>query len=116
MRERAVMKEIDVVTGAFGYTGRHVARALEEKGRIVRTLTNHPAKRRFGEGPIEAFPLHLDDDEILKKALDGAETPYNTYWIRFPHGDKSFERAVADTEHLVAAASAAGVRRTVHVT
>ena len=31
-----------VVTGAFGFTGRYVARRLLEMGVSVRTLTNHP--------------------------------------------------------------------------
>ena len=33
---------LDLVTGAFGYTGSHIARRLLDSGRKVRTLTNHP--------------------------------------------------------------------------
>ncbi|MCH7849799.1 MAG: epimerase, partial [Planctomycetes bacterium] len=31
----------DVVTGAFGFTGRYIARRVLAIGRRVRTLTNH---------------------------------------------------------------------------
>jgi nucleoside-diphosphate-sugar epimerase len=47
--------------------------------------------------------------------LRGATTLYNTYWVRFPHGDVTFERAVANSQTLIGAARDAGVRRIVHV-
>ena len=103
----------DAVTGAFSYTGSHVARLLVERGRRVRTLTNHPpADVPSG---VEASPLRFDDPDGLKRALDGTDTLYNTYWVRFVHGTSSFDRAVANTATLVDAAAAAGVRRIVHV-
>jgi uncharacterized protein YbjT (DUF2867 family) len=40
---------------------------------------------------------------------------YNTYWVRFPRGNVTFERALANSETLIRAASDAGVRRIVHV-
>ena len=103
----------DAVTGAFSYTGHHVARLLLERGRGVRTLTNHP-QADIPNG-IEVFPLRFDDPDGLKRALDGTDTLYNTYWVRFVHGTSSFDRAVANTAALVDAAAAAGVRRIVHV-
>jgi NADH dehydrogenase len=45
----------------------------------------------------------------------GADTLYNTYWIRFPRGETTFERAVENTRTLLAAARDAGVRRFVHL-
>ena len=33
---------VDLVTGAFSYSGSHIARRLLESGRRVRTLTFHP--------------------------------------------------------------------------
>lgn len=33
---------LDLVTGAFSYSGSHIARRLLESGRRVRTLTFHP--------------------------------------------------------------------------
>lgn len=35
-------------------------------------------------------------------------------WVRFPHPDVTFERAVSNTEVLIGAAAQAGVRRIVH--
>ncbi len=47
--------------------------------------------------------------------MAGARVLYNTYWIRFAHGDMTFERAVANSKALFAAAAQAGVERIVHV-
>ena len=48
-------------------------------------------------------------------ALDGVDTLYNTYWVRFPHGATTFGRAVENTRVLLRAARAAGARRVVHL-
>ena len=46
---------MDVVTGAFSFTGRYVAARLLESGREVRTLTRRPqAESPFGDR-VQAF-------------------------------------------------------------
>jgi NADH dehydrogenase len=106
---------LDVVTGAFGYTGRYVTRRLHAAGRRVRTLTAKPlAASPFGE-EVEAHPFAFEDRPRLVGSLRGADTLYNTYWVRFAHADVTYERAVANTRVLFAAAAEAGVRRIVHV-
>jgi NADH dehydrogenase len=47
--------------------------------------------------------------------LRGATTLYNTYWVRFPHGEVSYDRAIRNSETLFAAAVDAGVERVVHI-
>ena len=51
----------------------------------------------------------------MVESLRGADVLYNTYWVRFPHGDTTFEAAAANSRTLFAAATAAGVRRVVHI-
>ncbi len=107
--------DLDVVTGAFGYTGRYITERLLEHGRRVRTLTGHVNRSNpFGER-VRAEPFDFDHEERLVEHLGGADTLYNTYWVRFPRGVVTFERAVANSEVLFRAAHAAGVRRIVHV-
>jgi nucleoside-diphosphate-sugar epimerase len=103
----------DVVTGAFSYSGRAIAHALVARGRRVRTLTNHP-ERASGDTSVEVHPLVFDEHR-LRASLEGADTLYNTYWVRFPHGATTFATAVANSRTLFRAAAAAGVRRIVHV-
>jgi uncharacterized protein YbjT (DUF2867 family) len=104
-----------VVTGAFGYTGRYIARRLLALGKRVRTLTAHPNRpNEFGER-IEVAPLDFSQLAALVRDLRGADCLFNTYWVRFEYGESSFERAVANARLLFAAAKEAGVRKVIHI-
>jgi len=106
---------LHVVTGAFGYTGRYIARELLERGATVRTLTNTtPASDPFG-GRVEAHPLAFDDPERLTASLRGAQVLYNTYWVRFNYRSFTYADAVRHSKLLFDCARAAGVERVVHV-
>lgn len=105
---------VDVVTGAFSYSGAAIARHLLATGRTVRTLTGHPS-RQPPSSPIETRALNFDDPDELRASLAGATTLYNTYWVRFPHGAVTHERAVTNSRTLFTAAREAGVQRIVHV-
>ncbi|GER82027.1 MAG: NAD(P)H-binding protein [Thermogemmatispora sp.] len=107
--------EINVVTGAFSYSGQYIARRLLARGKEVRTLTGHPQRAHPLSNQVRAFPLAFDDLRLLREALRGARVLYNTYWIRFPYGLQSYERAVENTRRLFTAAREAGVERIVHV-
>lgn len=107
--------DLDVVTGAFGFSGRHIAALLLRQGRRVRTLTGHPERAGASGASVPAAPLDFAAPERLTESLQGADTLYNTYWIRFPHGDMSFEQALQNTRTLLSAAREAGVRRVVHL-
>ena len=107
--------DLNVVTGAFGYTGKYIARRLLSIGHEVRTLTGHPGRASpFGD-QVKAYPLDFDNPDALAQNLSGATTLYNTYWVRFPRGAVTFEAAVANTKTLVNAAIQAGVQRIVHI-
>lgn len=106
---------LDVVTGAFGYTGQYVTRRLLALGRRVKTLTGHPDRPNpFGD-QLSVVPFNFDDPAALAESLQGAATVYNTYWVRFDRGAVTFDLAVENTRTLFRAAQAAGVRRVVHV-
>lgn len=105
---------LDVVTGAFSYSGAAIASELGHAGRRVRTLTGHPRRQPPGS-LIEASPLRFDDPVALARSLEGAVTLYNTYWIRFPQGRVTHETAVANSRTLFYAARRAGIERIVHV-
>ena len=107
--------DFDVVTGAFGYTGRHIARRLLAFGRRVRTITGHLGRPKdFGDN-VEIAPMNFDHPGELIRSLQGASVLYNTYWVRFDYGQTTFERAVANSKTLIEAARDAGVRRIVHL-
>lgn len=47
--------------------------------------------------------------------MRGADTLYNTYWIRYEHAGVTFDQAVDNTRILLEAAAEAGIRRIAHI-
>jgi uncharacterized protein YbjT (DUF2867 family) len=108
-------QEINVITGAFSYTGKYITRRLLAMNKQVRTLTGHPQRPNPFGSQVSVYPLDFARPLELARCLEGATTLYNTYWIRFAHGTTTFEKAVENTILLIRAAEKAGVRRSVHV-
>ncbi len=104
------------VTGAFGFSGKYMARRLLDQRHEVITLTNSPNRSNpFGKS-IRAFLYNFSDPKALENSLRGVDALINTYWVRFdnpPHF--SFAQALANAKTLFNAASRAGVGRIVHI-
>lgn len=109
------MSEFDVVTGAFSFTGRSIAKRLLAAERSVKTLTNHPQRPGAEELKVDVAPLQFTDRAALVESLRDANVLYNTYWVRFRQRRLNFGQAVANTRILLGAAREAGVRRVVHI-
>ncbi len=103
------------VTGAFGYSGRYIAKRLLEAGHEVVTLTDSPGRENpFGD-TIQVFPFHFSEPGRLKESLRGVDALINTYWVRFDHRLFTHGAAVENTKIMFRAAKEAGVRRIVHI-
>jgi NADH dehydrogenase len=107
--------ELNVVTGAFGYTGKYITSRLLSMGKRVRTLTGHPNRQNPFGNQMSVAPFNFDNQSRLIKSLEGATTLYNTYWVRFSYGEVTFDKAIENTKTLIKAAKEAGVRRIVHI-
>lgn len=106
---------IDLVTGAFSYSGSAIAERLLRADRRVRTLTFHPDREHPLKARVETFSYRFDDPAALTRSLEGVSTLYNTFWVRFDRGQTSFAKAIENSRMLFSAAERAGVRRIVHV-
>ena len=106
---------LDLVTGAFSYSGAYIAQRLLEDGRGVRTLTCHPDRDHPLRDRVQALRYRFDDPVALADSLQGVTTLYNTYWVRFERGSATYDRAVLNSRALFHAARRAGVRRIVHL-
>jgi uncharacterized protein YbjT (DUF2867 family) len=102
------------VTGAFSFSGRHIAARLLDTGHEVLNLTNHADRADPFGGRTRIRPLTFDED-VLAADLAGVDTLFNTYWVRFARGQTDHRLAVANSRVLLAAAARAGVRRIVHI-
>jgi dihydroflavonol-4-reductase len=108
-----------LVTGATGFTGGHLARALRRRGAAVRALARAEDARSaaLSAAGIEISVGDLRDRASLAGALAGIDLVYNigATYRQAAAGRADYAainaKAVAD---LVEASSAAGVRRVVH--
>ena len=107
-----------LVTGASGYTGGHLSRALVGQGHAVRALVrdSERAKAIAADGIVPTVG-DLRDAAAVRTAVDGVEVIYHVAAVYREAGiaDEVY-RAVNTTAvgDLVTAAAAAGVRRVVH--
>jgi uncharacterized protein YbjT (DUF2867 family) len=104
---------VNAVTGALSYTGRAIAEELLARGQRVRSLSRRDDPDDPLRARIDLRPLRFDHS--LVDALNGVQTLYNTFWIRFERERQTFDRAVEQSIALFEAARAAGVSRIVHV-
>ncbi|MBK9992347.1 MAG: NmrA family NAD(P)-binding protein [Verrucomicrobia bacterium] len=109
------MNKSIAVTGAFGYSGSHIARLLLEAGHKVLTLTNSPKPTHPLANQIVVRPFNFDDPKQLVESLRSCGTLINTYWVRFDHKAFDHSTAVKNTLTLLSAAKQAGIERIVHV-
>jgi uncharacterized protein YbjT (DUF2867 family) len=108
-------EHLDLVTGAFSYSGSRIAERLLAAGGRVRTLTFHPDRPHPLRPQIETFRYRFDDPVALTRSLEGVRTLYNTFWVRFDHGPASFANAIESSRMLFFAAKRARVTRIVHL-
>ena len=106
------------MTGATGFTGGHLARALAVRGYNVRALVRDDTRGMdLARAGVNLVTGDLTDSSSWAGALDGVEVVYNIAALYRQAGlaESTYRRvnavAVGD---LVAAAAASGVRRVVH--
>ncbi|HHT9109720.1 MAG TPA: SDR family oxidoreductase [Candidatus Brocadiaceae bacterium] len=107
--------ELNIVTGAFSYTGKYITRKLLTMGKMVKTITGHPDRLNPFDNKVLIAPFNFDMPTELVKSLQGASTLYNTYWVRFPYKQVTYDKAVDNTQILIHAAREAGIQKIVHI-
>ena len=101
------------VTGATGFVGSHLADAAVAAGHEVAALTRRDRTPRDG---VAWVPGDLHDREALERLVDGADAVIHVAGVISAHGAAAFEKGnVEGTLAMLAAATAGGVRRFVHV-
>jgi nucleoside-diphosphate-sugar epimerase len=109
---------IAFVTGGSGYVGRNLITALVARGDEVRALarsaTSVAAVEALGAVAVKG---DLDDVAGMTAGMRGADVAYHAAAQTDQTGTREqfYRTTVAGTEHVIAAAKAAGVKRLVHV-
>lgn len=106
------------VTGATGFVGSHLARALTAQGAELRLLIR-PTSRldNIAELRAETAMGDLRNPESLKKAMTGCEFVFHVaadyrLWVRDP--DQMYQSNVEGTRAIIQAAQESGVRRVIY--
>jgi dihydroflavonol-4-reductase len=113
-----VLEQPVLVTGASGFVGAAVVRALLARGREVRVLLRPQSDRRNVEGlEVEVRLGTLEDAASLSAALEGCGTLYHVaadyrLWVR--DESQMMKANVEGTRHLMLAALERGVARVVY--
>jgi len=109
---------VDLLTGATGFLGHHLAARLARDGRKLRAIVRVGTDlRRIPREVTEVVWGELGDPETLAKALAGIDVVFHTA-ARVSGGgtrDAFLRDNVQAVERLLEAAEKAGVRRVVHV-
>lgn len=66
------MSRVVAITGATGFVGRHVAKALSDHGFRLRLLVRQQPDLELGPEPVELIPGNLDDEQALRELVEGA--------------------------------------------
>ena len=105
------------VTGASGFIGGHVARALLERGHEVTALVRPGSALRFEHPRLTLAQGDLCDRASLDRAVAGCDAAFHiaalyTFWS--PDAEAMWRANVDGTRNVLEAALAAGVERVVH--
>jgi dihydroflavonol-4-reductase len=107
-----------LVTGATGFVGAAVARALLREGWQVRALARSGSSRSNIEGlAIELVLGDLTDPASLERALSGCQALFHVaadYRLGARHPEQLYHTNVEGTRHILTAARNAGVERIVY--
>ena len=108
----------DVVTGAAGFVGWHVVRALGEGGARVRACVHREEDlgRFAGLGEVEPMTIDVRDAASVARAVEGAERVYHCAALLDPRAPRELllEVNAAGTRRVWQCAAAAGVKRALY--
>ena len=106
-----------LVTGGTGFVGTSVVNRLLQRGHSVAVLARDPRKTRNRYNhPVETVSGNVLDPESLAAAVAGRDAVVHLVGIIHEKGDQTFDRMHREaTENVVAAATAAGVKRYLHM-
>jgi uncharacterized protein YbjT (DUF2867 family) len=120
MTAKSTSETLVTVFGGSGFLGRHVVRALANRGYRIRVAVRRPELtghlRPMGKvGQIHAVQANLRHPASVAAALRDAEVAVNLVGILFQRGRQRFDAVQAQGAHAVAIAAKAEGARLVHV-
>lgn len=112
------MNERVLVTGATGFTGSHLTRALVEQGPVRVLVRSTERARQVLPDAVEVVEGDITDRAVVARTIDGCRVVFHLAAAYREAGlprRRYYEVHVTGTANLLDAACRAGVRRFVHV-
>ncbi len=107
-----------LITGASGFLGSHLARALSDRGDELRLLLRDPSRaEHLGDIEFEVAEGDILDRDSIRKALAGVDRVFHvagTTSHRSSDRERVFKVNTAGTRNVAEGALRAGVERMVH--
>jgi nucleoside-diphosphate-sugar epimerase len=105
-----------LVTGATGFIGRHLVKALHKQGRALKCLVRKTSQTSFLEQlDVELVYGDLEDKDSLKKALQGTDIIYHAAGEVFALNTENYYKVnVSGVQNLLEACSNGSVRKFIH--
>ena len=105
-----------LVTGATGFIGRHLVKALHKQGRALKCLVRKTSQTSFLEQlDVELVYGDLEDKDSLKKALQGTDIIYHAAGEVFALNTENYYKVnVSGFQNLLEACSNGSVRKFIH--
>ncbi|MGQ3673731.1 complex I NDUFA9 subunit family protein [Xanthobacter sp. TB0136] len=118
--DRPVSGSLVTVFGGSGFLGRHVVRALAQRGYRIRVAVRRPQLAGFlrtmgAVGQIEPIQANLRFPDSITRAVAGADVVVNLVGILAQGGRQQFDSVHVEGARAVAKAAAAAGVRMVHV-
>jgi dihydroflavonol-4-reductase len=115
---RPTTQDVVLLTGASGFVGSAIARALVAAGYPVRALVRPPAERANVAGvPLDIVEGDIRDANVVARAIEGARYVVHAaadYRLWAPDVDDVFRTNVEGTRTVMTAALRAGVEKIVY--
>ncbi|MDQ3224168.1 MAG: NAD-dependent epimerase/dehydratase family protein, partial [Gemmatimonadota bacterium] len=106
-----------LVTGATGFTGGHLVRALVDSGAPIRVIVRSAARAAGLPSGVEVYEADLTDPAAVTRAVQGVGTVYHlaAAYREAAHREEGYRQVnVGATRNLLEAAATYGVERFVH--
>lgn len=106
------------ITGGTGFVGRHLTNRLTQHGYKVRVLTRRRERHRalIVNPDVTLVEADVHDADVLRRQFSGVDVVINLVGILNESGSVGFRRAHVELpEKTVAAATASGVSRLLHM-
>lgn len=112
-----------LVTGATGYVGNYVVKALLEAGHLVTAVSRKGAKSSAASGKdlgtiagVKYVAADIGSGTGVLEAMTGCDATVNLVGIIAQRGEQTFQRVHVDgTRHLIEAATSLGIKRFVQM-